>query len=138
MSRAFPFAGFRLICFTGGVSLALLFGSAAPSFSQNSGCEMDSIKIGSTTERAEANFQRLSGCLRDLTHRLARAEQELSRMRDGLLSPPTETRNISGNALKCPDGYYLTAAVFQDQSGLAHGALWGPSGTCAKLNVGSR
>ncbi|MGM4891255.1 hypothetical protein [Tardiphaga sp. 839_C3_N1_4] len=56
--------------------------------------------------------------------------------RSSLLQASQDARTVPGLAIRCPDGYYLTAVTFQDQSGLAHGALWGPSGTCSRLNVG--
>jgi hypothetical protein len=57
--------------------------------------------------------------------------------RESLTKTSSDTRSVPGNVVRCPDGYYLIGIAFQDQSGLAHGALWGPTGTCAKLNVGS-
>jgi hypothetical protein len=53
------------------------------------------------------------------------------------LSKSSDTRNVDGRIVKCPDGYYLNGFTFQDQPGLGHGALWGPSATCARPNVGS-
>ncbi|WP_145963625.1 hypothetical protein [Bradyrhizobium algeriense] len=104
---------------------------------QQDSCAMASIKSGgTTTDQAEANFKKLNECLSALTLRLVKAETELAKLRNGLLSAASERKPVGGLKLDCPEGYYLTSVQFQDQSGLAHGALWGPSATCAKLNVG--
>jgi len=71
--------------------------------------------------------------------------REISALRSDLLKPPTDVRKvddpsnkqvITSRIIQCPEGSYLVGISFQDQAGLAHGALWGPQGTCAKLNVG--
>jgi hypothetical protein len=76
---------------------------------------------------------------------LARVDQEqfkvlettVSDLKSNLLKSASDTRNLDGRIIKCPDGYYLIGFTFQDQPGLGHGALWGPSATCGRLNVGS-
>jgi hypothetical protein len=59
----------------------------------------------------------------------------LSDLKLNLAKSSPNIRNFDGRIVRCPDGYYLVGFTFQDQSGLAHGALWGPSATCSKLNV---
>ena len=62
---------------------------------------------------------------------------DIEALRSSLQRASDRTQKIDGRSITCPDGYFLVAISFQDQSGLAHGALWGPSATCAKLNVGA-
>jgi hypothetical protein len=75
---------------------------------------------------------------------LAKVDQEqfsslvvtVSDLRANLLKASPDVRNINDRIVRCPDGYYLIGFSFQDQAGLAHGALWGPSAICGRLNVG--
>lgn len=47
----------------------------------------------------------------------------------------TESDLIEGRIVTCPDNSFLAGWKFQDQPGLDHGALWGPSAICRKLNI---
>lgn len=62
---------------------------------------------------------------------------QIDQLRSSLGRSSLDVRNIDSRSIRCPDGYYLVGLTFQDQAGLAHGALWGPSATCARLNVGT-
>lgn len=74
----------------------------------------------------------------DLTRRqIAELNAEISNLRSSLLQAG-ETKSIEGRVMTCPDGYYVKGWAFQDEPGLAHGALWGPSAICGQLNVGSQ
>jgi hypothetical protein len=42
---------------------------------------------------------------------------------------------IEGRIVTCPSDSFLAGWQFQDQPGLTHGALWGPSAICRKLNI---
>jgi hypothetical protein len=119
------------------ISSPIAVTAATLSGAEQATCAMSSIKSGGTsTDQAEANFQKLNDCLKEVFAKLEKAQADLSKLKASLLKPPTELKPVNGNSLKCPDGFYLISATFQDQSGLGHGALWGPSGVCAKLNVG--
>jgi hypothetical protein len=135
MLPVLPSGSLPAILFALVVNLGLLL-TSTKSVAQES-CAMSSIRSGgSTTDLADANFKKLNDCLKDLTAKLEQTQNELTKLKASLLKAPTELRPINGNNLKCPEGFYLITAAFQDQPGLGHGALWGPSGVCAKLNVG--
>jgi hypothetical protein len=42
---------------------------------------------------------------------------------------------VEGRILTCPEGQFIAGWTFQDQPGLAHGALWAPSAICRKVGV---
>lgn len=63
--------------------------------------------------------------------------QALADLKANIAHSSPDLRNVVGLSLKCPDGYYLSGITFQDQAGLGHGALWGPSATCAKPFTGT-
>ena len=78
-----------------------------------------------------------SGALEEINSRIEHVRKEFDKLRAELktsASDPIVT--VAGNSATCPDGYYAVGHAFGDQSGLAHGALWGPSLKCQKLNLG--
>ena len=44
-------------------------------------------------------------------------------------------KQIDGRVLACPPGSFVAGWTFQDQPGLSHGALWGPSAICRKVDL---
>jgi hypothetical protein len=87
------------------------------------------------TLMSDSRFSSVLATLSD--QRLQAIASQISQLKASLGTASTDVRNVPGRIMKCPDGYYVIGWSFQDQPGLDHGALWGPSATCAKLNVGS-
>jgi hypothetical protein len=77
-----------------------------------------------------------SGALDEVNSRIEGMHIELDRLRTGLkTSAPDPIVTVAGRYATCPNGYYAISFTFEDQSGLAHGALWGPGLKCQKLNI---
>jgi hypothetical protein len=113
---------------------------APTAHAQQINCTMQPLRSGpnpNTTDIAEANFTRLNDCIRELTERVDQLQRVITTMRGNLLRSASETVPIDSRIIKCPEGSYLVAMSFEDQAGLAHGALWGPKAVCSKLNVGA-
>jgi hypothetical protein len=121
-----------------GIVSAVIAAGIAPVHSENA-CGVKPMRPGNATDLAEANFTRLNDCIEKLAATVQSLQTELSNTRAGLLRTASETKTtIGGLKFQCPDGYYVVGMNFNDQEGLGHGALWGPSGVCAKLNLGSK
>jgi hypothetical protein len=67
--------------------------------------------------------------------RLQAIANQITQLKAALGTASTDVKIVPGRIMKCPDGYYMIGWSFQDQPGLDHGALWGPTATCARLNV---
>jgi hypothetical protein len=123
------------LAFTG---LSIITMSAAlPARAQASECAMSFTTKMDKVARVEPDFQSLNDCLGKLQDKIDKLEKSISTLRANLLKPgpAANTVSIPSEVIRCPPGTYLIAITFQDEGGLAHGALWDPQGVCAKLNV---
>jgi hypothetical protein len=104
---------------------------------QGKNCAVETIKAGNMIDRSDANFARISDCLKKMEEIVEEVQKQIAGMRGGLrkAAPAGDTVSIASNSIVCPAGSYLTSVTFQDESGLAHGALYGPVGVCSKLNT---
>ncbi len=62
-------------------------------------------------------------------------DKQISDLRAALAAGSSDVKTVDGRIMRCPDGYYVVGWTFQDQPGLGHGALWGPSAACARVNL---
>jgi hypothetical protein len=87
---------------------------------------------------SQSQISRLERSVATLESNNNALKNEIEALRSDIQKSSTKTQLIDSRIIKCPDGYFLVGISFQDQAGLAHGALWGPSATCAKINVGAK
>jgi hypothetical protein len=119
-----------------GISI-IAMSTALPARARASECAMSFATKMDKVARVEPDFQSLNDCLGKLQDKIDKLEKSISTLRAGLLKPGSTANTVSipSEVIRCPPGSYLIAITFQDEDGLAHGALWGPQGVCAKLNV---
>jgi hypothetical protein len=92
---------------------------------------MSTTQAQSATKKSED----LSSKLDETRAQISKLSTQIEQLRTNLLQKG-DTKVVEGRIMTCPDGYYVKGWTFQDQPGLGHGALWGPSAVCAQLNVG--